>query len=280
MTRPLRKEREGALWHITSRGVEKRDIFLDRNDHFTFRQLLGEIVGFARWNLHAYVQMRNHYHLFLDTPERTLSAGMKRLNESWAEHFNWRHDRVGHLFQGRFDGEQVETESHLRELLRYIVLNPVRCGAVEYAAEYEWSSYRATAGLEPPPDWLRIDWTLSHFHEDPAVAADLYRQFVAAGRGAKACPWEPGSVMSVICETFGETPETLRRKSRRPSRKAFAQLAREGCRMTFREIGSFLGVTEKGAAELDAAGRKLEQTNETYSAALARARTQLTSVGV
>ena len=280
MTRPLRFEREGALWHITSRGVEQRDIFLDRNDRFSFLQLLGTAVDAAHWNLHAYVLMNNHYHLLLETPERTLSVGMKSLNEAWAEHFNWRHDRVGHLFQGRFDSRSVETEDHLRELFRYIVLNPVRCGAVEYAADYEWSNYRATAGFSPPPNWLRIDWTLSHFHEEREVAMDLYRQFVAAGRGAKPCPWEPGSVMSVVCAIFTETPETLRQKSRRPGRKAFAQLGREGCRLTFREIGSFLGVTEDATALLASAGRELERTSDSYRDALTRARAELTRVGV
>jgi REP element-mobilizing transposase RayT len=280
MTRPLRLEREGAIWHITSRGVERRNIFLDRNDRFSFIELLGNIVVLAHWHLHAYVLMSNHYHLLLDTPERTLSLGMKRLNETWAEHFNWRHDRVGHLFQGRFDSRPVDAENHLRELFRYIVLNPVRCGAAEYAADYEWSNYRATAGLEQPPEWLEVGWTLSHFHEDRALAAELYRQFVAAGRGAKPCPWEPRSVMKVVCESFAETPETLRHKSRRPGRKAFAQLAREGCRMTFCEIGCFLRVTEDAASDLAAAGRELERTNSQYRAALAHARAQLTPVGV
>lgn len=92
--------------------------------------------------------MRNHVHLLVETPRApTISRGMKRLNETYAQWFNVRHGRVGHLFQGRFKGILVERESHLLELTRYIVLNPVRCGAVRFAGDWRWSklprNYRA-----------------------------------------------------------------------------------------------------------------------------------------
>lgn len=76
----------------------------------------------------------------------------------YAEGFNERHHRVGHLFQGWFKSILVEREGHLLELIRYIVLNPVRCHAVAFAGDYEWSNYRATAGLQPAPAWVEIDW--------------------------------------------------------------------------------------------------------------------------
>lgn len=135
--------------------------------------------------------MSNHYHLLFETPEVGLSRGMKWLNQEYAERFNARHGRVGHLFQGRFKGILVERESHLLELVRYVVLNPVRCGAVQYAGDYEWSNYRSTAGLQSPPRWLEMNWTLDQFHPgDRAAAHELYRQFVADGRGAAYKPWE------------------------------------------------------------------------------------------
>lgn len=280
MSRPLRVEREGAIWHITSRGVERRDIYLDRDDRSYFLEFLADTVVDARWRLHSYVLMANHYHLLIETPERTLSRGMKSLNERWAERFNWRHNRVGHLFQGRFTGIVVDREAHLRELLRYIVLNPVRCGAVEYAYDHDWSNYRATAGFAPRPDWLEVDWTLAQFHEDKAVATELYRQFVAEARGANPCPWEPSGIIAAVCASFAETPETLLAKSRRTGRKAFAQLAREGGRMTFREIGNLLHVTENAAGRLAARGDELERTDAQYRATIAHARTSLSVGGV
>lgn len=193
MARPLRLEHPGAIWHVTSRGNERRPIYRSDRDRSTFLDLLGDTVQHHHWTLHAYVLMTNHYHLVFETPQPTLSAGMKRLNEQHAQIFNSRHRRVGHLFQGRFKGILVERESHLLELLRYVVLNPVRCKAVEYAGDYRWSSYRATAGLERAPEWLETSWTLDQFRANNGTLADAreaYRRFVADGRGAKYKPWE------------------------------------------------------------------------------------------
>jgi len=132
--------------------------------------------------------MSNHYHLLLETPEVGLSRGMHWLNQRYAVAFNARHGRVGHLFQSRFHGLLVERETHLLALLRYIVLNPVRCGAVADAGDYEWSSYRVTAGLLPPPTWLETEWTLAQFGPDRAAAQAAYRRYVAAGAAASYDP--------------------------------------------------------------------------------------------
>ena len=135
--------------------------------------------------------MPNHYHLLVETPEVGLSRGAKWLNQQYAEYFNWRHDRAGHLFQGRFKGILVEREGHLLELVRYIVLNPVRAAIVPYASDYQWSNYRATAGMEPPPNWLEVGWTLDQFDpRDRVHACEEYRRFVADARGASYNPWE------------------------------------------------------------------------------------------
>lgn len=191
MSRPLRLEFPGAIWHVTSRGNERRDIVRDDDDRRCFVKLLAHVVRGRHWLLHAWVLMANHYHLLVETPEVGLSRGMKWLNQKYAERFNERYRRVGHLFQGRFKGILVEREGHLLELLRYIVLNPVRCGAVQFAGDYVWSNYRATAGLEAPPPWLEIGWTLQQFGAPNRVAAhDAYRRFVADGRGASYKPWE------------------------------------------------------------------------------------------
>jgi REP element-mobilizing transposase RayT len=191
MSRPLRFELPGGIWHVTSRGNERRDIYRDDGDRLVFIGHLAEAAESARWILHAYVLMANHYHLLIETPEPTLSYGVKQLNERYAEHFNRRHERVGHLYQGRFKAILVERQSHLLEIVRYIVLNPVRCGAVRYAADWRWSNYRATAGLATPETWLEVNWTLDQF--DPVnreSAREHYRQFVAAARGAEYNPWE------------------------------------------------------------------------------------------
>ena len=181
MARPLRLEYPGAVWHVTSRGNEKKSVFRDEIDRKAFLPLLARSMDRFGWRIHAFVLMTNHYHLLLETPETTLSAGMRELNGIYTQAFNRRHGRVGHLFQGRFKGILVEKESHLLELTRYVVLNPVRAGIARHPADWQWSSYRATAGLESPPKWLVVDWTLNQFGQDQPTARRLYRRFVQAG---------------------------------------------------------------------------------------------------
>jgi putative transposase len=182
MSRLPRIEFPGALWHVTSRGVEKRNIFLDNRDRHEFIGLLGATIEQHGWCLYAYVLMSNHYHLLLKTPETNLSHGMQRLGGIYAERFNRRYARWGHLFGARFKSHLVETDSHLLGAARYIVLNPVRACITATADEWPWSSYLATACLKRAPRWLDIDSILEQFHpSDRERAAASYREFVRAG---------------------------------------------------------------------------------------------------
>jgi putative transposase len=176
---------------VTSRGNERRVIFRDDTDRRRFLRLLATVVRDRRWILHAWVLMSNHYHLLIETPEVGLSRGMKWLNQMYAEAFNRRHVRVGHLFQGRFKSILVERERHLLALVRYIVLNPVRAQMVARAEDYRWSNYRATAGLEPAPPWLEVLWTLARFGTpSTARARQEYRDFVNSADAASYRPWD------------------------------------------------------------------------------------------
>jgi putative transposase len=188
MARPLRLEHAGALWHVTSRGNERQPIFRDDVDRRSLLERLAENVEDFSWRLHAYVLMGNHYHLLLETPEPNLSRGMHRLNAAYSQRFNRRHERVGHLFQGRFKAILVEKERHLLELVRYVVLNPVRAGLVRDPAAWPWSNYCATAGLTATPPWLDTEWTVSQFGSG-LDARRSYREFVAAGTVRLEMPW-------------------------------------------------------------------------------------------
>lgn len=189
MARSLRLEFPGAIWHITSRGNQRHDIFLDEEDRRSFLARLGSNVTMYRWRLHAWVLMSNHYHLLVETPEPNLARGMQQFNGWYAQAFNRRHGRVGHVVQGRYKGILVERESHLLELARYLALNPVRAGVVRHAEEYGWSSYRETAGLRKPSAWLETGWILSQFGRDRESATLRFRRFVAQGRDQRYCPW-------------------------------------------------------------------------------------------
>jgi putative transposase len=188
MARQLRLEFEGALYHVTARGNEQRDIFLDDTDRETFVSLLGKEIQQQGWLCYAYCLMGNHYHLLLETPEPNLSRGMRRLNGVYTQKFNWRHERKGHLFQGRYKSILIEKENYLLELCRYIVLNPVRSGMVADEGHWLWSSYRATAGLDLAPEWLQVSGIWGLFGQSDKGAANGYRQFVSEGVG-RSSPW-------------------------------------------------------------------------------------------
>ena len=188
VSRPLRLEHPGAVWHVTSRGNERREVFADDADRERWLRVLAQAVVLFAWRLHGYVMMGNHFHLIVETPPPTLSRGMRHLNGVYTQLFNRRRDRVGHLFQGRFKSILVEKESHLLELLRYVVLNPVRAGLVRSAQDWRWSSYRATAGDVAAPPWLETAWSLAQFGPLPG-AARRYREFVAAGGDVPRDAW-------------------------------------------------------------------------------------------
>ncbi len=189
MARPLRIEYPGAVYHVTSRGNARQPIVIDDQDRHTFLALLAHVIDRFGWLCHAYCLMDNHYHLLIETPQPNLSRGMRQLNGRYTQSFNRRHDRVGHVLQGRFTAILVEKEAHLLELCRYVVLNPVRAKMVTHPRLWAWSSYRATVGDTPAPPWLTIDWILHQFGQRVRPAQDRYRAFVAEGRGA-ARPWE------------------------------------------------------------------------------------------
>lgn len=181
MARPLRLEFPGGLYHVISRGNERAPIFLDDVDRRDFLDLLSSVVVKELFQLHAYCLLGNHYHLLLETPVGRLSYGMHRLNGRYAQRFNWRHDRSGHLFEGRFKAILVERELHLLELHRYIVLNPVRAGIVNRPEDWKWSSYRATSGLTGAPPWLQVAWTLGQFGGTSVEGRRAFGQFVDLG---------------------------------------------------------------------------------------------------
>ncbi len=188
MARPLRLEFPGALYHITSRGDRREDIYHKDEDRVLFLSVLGRVCETYNWVCHSYCLMSNHYHLLIETPEANLSKGMRQLNGVYTQSYNRGHDVTGHVFQGRYKAIVVEKQSYLLELSRYIVLNPVRAGMVRAAKDWPWSSYRATAGQVEPPAYLHCDWVLSNFGKKKAEARERYRRFVAEGRG-QSSPW-------------------------------------------------------------------------------------------
>ena len=189
MSRPLRIEFPGGLFHVTSRGDRREAIYLDDTDRQQWLTLLGQVCQRFNWVCHAYCLMDNHFHIVVETVEGNLSAGMRQLNGVYTQWHNRVHDRVGHVFQGRFKAIVVQRESYLLELARYVVLNPVRAGMCALPALWPWSSYHATVGNVPPPEWLQTAWLLSQFGSQPGTATAAYIDHVHAGIGL-ASVWD------------------------------------------------------------------------------------------
>jgi len=188
MARPLRIEYPDAVYHVTSRGNARSDIFHSDQDREEFLFILDTVVRRFNWLCHAYCLMGNHYHLIIETPDGNLSLGMRQLNGIYTQKYNYLHGKTGHVFQGRYKAILVEKESYLLELCRYVVLNPVRAKIFSKPEEWKWSSYHYTAGIKKAPGYLTTDWILGHFSKNKTEAQKLYRKFVKEGINANS-PW-------------------------------------------------------------------------------------------
>jgi putative transposase len=184
MSRPLRLEFAGALYHVTSRGNERKTIYHQEDDFDLFLKILSDVCEQFNWVIHAYCLMTNHYHLLVETPDANLSKGMRQLNGVFTQSINRKHHRVGHLFQGRYKAILVDKDAYLLELCRYIILNPVRARMVDSPSEWLWSSWHNMVGSKTSPPWLATDALLQLFSFNRKQAIREYVQFVEEGRNA------------------------------------------------------------------------------------------------
>jgi REP element-mobilizing transposase RayT len=171
MSRPLRIEFPGAVYHLTSRGDRREAIYLDDADRQTQIDVIGQAMDRFDAVVLAYCLMGNHYHLVVHTREPNLSRLMRHVNGVYTQAFNRRHGMVGHLFQGRFKAILVDGDAYLLRLCRYVERNPVAAGLVANAGDWVWSSYRAHVGEADAPAWLDTDGLLAYLIETPMADA-------------------------------------------------------------------------------------------------------------
>ncbi|MFA4953779.1 MAG: transposase [Patescibacteria group bacterium] len=183
MARPIRLQYPGAYYHVTDRGDRKEAVFTSDTDRISFLQLLNSTAESCHWRVLAYCLMDNHYHLMLETTAPNLATGMARLNGVYTQRFNRVYGRVGHVFQGRYKAQVVQTEGHLLEACRYVVLNPVRAGLglVNDPADWKWSSYCASAGLAGALSCLDEAWVRERVTETGSF--DGYIDWIREGIG-------------------------------------------------------------------------------------------------
>ena len=187
MARPLRIEFPGAGYHVTSRGDRREPIFVDDEDRHGLLQVVAQALSRFDAEALSYCLMGNHYHFVLHTRQANLSLLMRHINGVYTQSFNRRHNKVGHLFQGRFKAILVDRDAYLLEVCRYVDLNPVRARMVRKPEAWAWSSYRAHVGQAVAPEWLDTEGLHAYLLGRPVRtaadrrrAADRYARLVAS----------------------------------------------------------------------------------------------------
>ena len=147
MARKKRMESIG-FYHIVNRGVERRKIYMDDEDHIAFLEILEESAEIYAFEIYAYALMGNHYHILLKTTALNLSLIMRQINSRYSMYFNKKYKRVGPLWQGRFKSWYVYDESYLKSLVKYIELNPIKANIVKKIGEFRWTMSSKMNDLE------------------------------------------------------------------------------------------------------------------------------------
>jgi REP element-mobilizing transposase RayT len=184
MPRPLREELAGGIHHVFARGNNRELIFRSDADRRRYLKLLGAEVARRRWRCLAYCLMDNHLHVLLETPKPNLSPGIQRLHGVYAQSFNGRHARAGHVFQGRFGAAPVRRDAHLWIIAGYIADNPVVAGLVDRPEAWPWSSHGAIA-TSLAPRWLDHE-RLEAYLDSMAGRTGSYQAAVGQRRASAA----------------------------------------------------------------------------------------------
>ncbi len=226
MARPLRIEYEGAVYHVTARGNERRKIYFSKTDYEQFLNYIAEARKRYGIQLHSYVLMSNHYHLIIETPEANLGKAMHYVNGSYTAYINRKKKRIGHLFQGRYKAIVVAKDSYLMELSRCIHLNLVRAGMVQKPEEYSYSSYKSYV-TRKKDEAVSQDLLLSMVSGNKRDAGRNYRLFVESAIGQE--PDDPSKEVygGMILGGKSFIKETLKRIKEEISQRKALQSAYE-----------------------------------------------------
>jgi putative transposase len=174
-----RDEIEGGIFHVYARGNRRQAIYLDDADRRRYLAMVGAVVKQYHWRCLAYCLMENHVHLLIETPQANLAVGMQRLHGLYAQTFNERHGRSGHLFQGRYGSVRVTTDAQLWMLVRYLAVNPVKAELCKRAADWRWSSHGVVAASRLPR-WLDHSRLLHYFGAAGGDPAERYAAMIAS----------------------------------------------------------------------------------------------------
>ena len=248
MARPLRIEYEGAFYHVTARGNERREIYFTKTDYGKFKEYLEGAQEKFGCLFHAYVFMTNHYHMIIETPNANIGKVMHYINGSYTNYINRKRNRSGHLFQGRYKAILIDQDSYLLELSRYIHLNPVKANIVEKPENYSYSSYRSYI-LNKRNDGLYRDQILKMISKDKKAAPKLYKQFVEDGMESDLeNPFEKiygGAILgetSFIKQALGKLKDGVLKRKETSHRKRLESMYQSD--VIIKAVSHFFGVDE------------------------------------
>jgi REP element-mobilizing transposase RayT len=256
MARPLRINYPGAFYHVTCRGNERKNIFADGRDRSIFLDRLKASSGIYQVQVHAYVLMSNHFHMIVETPKGNLSEFMRHFNISYTAAFNRRHNRVGHLYQGRFKSILIDADNYLLELSRYVHLNPVRLASYKRRdgretskdlERYPWSSLGGYLSAAQKQFWMTYDTVLGYV----GGSRRKYREFVIEGiRRGYETPWDAVKGQAVLGrEDFVEQVKTrVESKGSRREQPAVREFEAMDPAVILRTVARYCGVAENQLA--------------------------------
>jgi putative transposase len=228
MPRRLRVHLPGGFYHVTLRGNHQHDIFFAEEDRALLNLITARAIATYDARLHAYCWMTNHLHFLVQVGLRPLSEPMRNIASEFARAMQIKLATTGHYFERRYHATVVDTDSYLKELVRYIHLNPVSAGVATDPARYPWSSHHAYVGSRSE-SWLTTEFALSMFGQTRERAIDAYRAFV---RAEDALEWEPrrmiGAELAFATDRF--TAEAMNASVIIRTRQTLPELVEEACR--------------------------------------------------
>ncbi len=256
MPRYSRQKSDLGIYHIIVRGVDRMDIFLDKNDNSKFLDTLQRFKEVDNCEIYAYCLMSNHVHLLMKEAGDSIQRFMKRVGVSYVYYFNKKYERVGHLFQGRYRSEVIDSEQYLLACARYIHNNPVAAGLVEYPEDYYWSSYSYYLGASNHGDLLNKDFLLDLFSSEREDAVLKLREFTELGNEdcflecenisielAKE-KIEEEKIITEILKEYNITLEELRITKDRSNRSRILKDIKRVSRFSIRELSFVLGISK------------------------------------
>jgi REP element-mobilizing transposase RayT len=179
MPRPLRPELAGGIHHVYSRGAARQTIFIDDADRRRYLATLAKVSRWMCWRCLSYCLMGNHMHLLIETPLPNLGRGMQQLHGRYAQRFNRRHEKAGHLFDARYGQTSVTSDPQFWITVNYIARNPVEAGFCDSPEAWPWSSH-ASIAAGSPPSWLDAPRLYSRFGSEGGDPRMRYLEFIAA----------------------------------------------------------------------------------------------------